>query len=179
MTVIRRDGIESPFSNWIRGEQQLDSIQERLSVLDTDYWVHQFRARRDRVGERMIDSIMCLELKTNQADLPFAQRDTLRLIAALHRKVAYTENGRIKTVKLDMVGEIRFVRMYGYFLLRLERDRPDDGGWIEWHGRRVDLQTLIEILSFRRDPRTHRKRSDRRHHTASTGQKHPDLFKIV
>lgn len=71
MTTARRDGNETPFSEWIRAEARLDSIRERLYVTDADYWIHQYRAHRDRVGERMIDSVMLVELKTFSAGLPW------------------------------------------------------------------------------------------------------------
>ena len=102
-----------------------------------------------------------------------AQKDTLRLIAAMYRKLNYTKDGKCRTLRLDMGNEIRSVRMYGYFVLRLESHAPDRG-WIEWDGRQVDLDSLIDVLSFKLDPRTLRPRSDRRHHTA--GKTHPDMF---
>lgn len=175
MTAIRRDGSETPFSAWIRRESRLESIQERLSVMDADYWIHQYRAHVDRIGERKIDSIMCIELKTFSANLRFAQRDTLRLVAATYRKVNYTKDGKCKTLRLDMGNEIRVVRMYGYFVLRLEQASPETG-WIEWDGRQIDLETLIEVLKFDRDPRTLRDRADRRHHPAGPNSQHPDMF---
>lgn len=175
MTAPRRDGNESRFSAWIRGEPRLDSIKERLCVMDRDYWIHQYRAHTDRVGERKIDSIMCVELKEFEAQPRFAQRDTLQLLAAMYVKTNYTKDGKIRTIRLDMGNEIRLLRMYGYFVLRLETNTPETG-WIEWQGRQVDIDTLVEILSFKRDPRTLYPRSERRHHVASVKQIHPDLF---
>lgn len=176
MTSVRRDGNEAPFSDWIRNHPSLHSIRERLSVMDADYWIHQYRAKSDKIGDRKIDSIMCVELKTFERDLPYAQRDTLRLISAMYRQVAYTKDGKIRTMRLDMGNEIRTVRMYGYFVLRLERDRPDKSRWIEWNGRQIDEEMLVDILRFQRDPRTLNPRSDRRHHIPSLRQSHPDLF---
>ena len=178
MTTARRDGNESPFSEWIRGEPGLHSIRDRICIHDTDYWIHQYRARRDRVGERMVDSILAIELKTHEARLGFAQRDTLRLVAAGMRQAFYTKDGKVRTLKIDCGNEIRIVRIYGYFLLRLQDDRPDTDGWIEWHGRQIDKETLIKILRFDIDPRTLRERSDRRHHVPSKKQSHPDLFLV-
>jgi hypothetical protein len=178
MTAIRRDGNDTPFGDWIRAHPGLHSIRERLSIMDTDYWIHQYRAHSDKVGDRLIDSIMCVELKTFQNDLPFAQRDTLRLISAMYRQVAYTKDGKIRTMRLDMGNEIRIVRMYGYFVLRLHADRPDTSAWIEWNGRQIDEDTLVDLLRFRRDPRTLNERSERRHHAPSLRQSHPDLFRL-
>jgi hypothetical protein len=165
VTTPRRSGNESPFSDWIRNDPFLDSIKERLCVVDTDYWIHQYRARSDRVGDRCIDSIMAIEVKTYAAGLPFAQRDTLRLVNRGMHKAFYSKDGRnVRTVPMIIDFEKRLVRIYGFFLLRLERDRPDNG-WIEWNTKRIDIQTLRELLVFDRDPRTTRTRNDRRHHT--------------
>lgn len=177
MTARRRDGNDTPFGAWIRREPRLDSIKERLSIIDTDYWIHQYRAHTDKVGTRKIDSIMCVELKTYEAELGYAQRDTLRLVSAMYRKVNYTKDGKCRTITLNMGNEIRSIRMYGYFVLRLQTDTPESG-WIEWDGRQIDIDTLIEILSFRRDPRTLNIRSERRHHTPSLRQRHPDMFVV-
>lgn len=179
MTAPRRDGNESAFSDWIRRNPELDSIKERLSVHDTDYWIHQHRAHTDKIGERKIDSIFLLELKTYCAEMRIAQRDTIQLISAMYRKLNYTKDGKCKTVRLDMGNEIRIVRMYGYFVLRLSGDRPDMSQMIEWNGRQIDEATLTEILNFSRDPRSLRLRCERRHHSKSVRQIYPDLFSVV
>lgn len=178
MTTARRDGNESPFSQWIRAEPKLDSIRERLYICDADYWIHQYRAHRDRIGERMIDSIMLIELKTFSSGLPFNQRDTLKLINEGFRRAFSDGDGKIKTLRFTFGSEVRLVRIYGAFLLRLNTDRPDTSNVIEWHGRKIDLDTLIEILSYRRDPRTLRPRGERRHHMPSARQAHHDLFVV-
>lgn len=175
MTAIRRDGNESPFSSWIRNEPALDSIRERLYVSDCDYWIHQYRAHKDKVGDRAIDSIMLIELKTFGTELPWNQRDTLKLIGEGFRR-AYSPNGRVITQRMKFGSEVRLVRIYGAFLLRLSADRPDNSAQIEWHGRSVDIGTLIEILRFDRDPRSLTIRAERRHHAPTLRQQHPDLF---
>ncbi len=176
MTIARRDGNESPFSAWIRSERRLDSIRERLYVADCDYWIHQYRAHHDRIGERMIDSIMLIELKTFSAELTWNQRDTLKLIGACSRRSFYDKRGNVRTVRVA-VPEVRLVRNYGPFLLQLSADRPDVSDRIIWHGRRIDLDMLVEVVSFRRNPRTLNLRSDRRHHVGSLRQ--PELNLVV
>jgi len=175
MTTPRRDGCDSPFSDWIRNEDRLHSIRERLCVVNCDYWIHKYVPRRDRGPEQMLDQIMQFELKCWEAELPYAQRDTLRLVAAGMRQAFYRKDGRVKTFPVPDGGQIRHVQCYGIFLLALEHDRPDRGGWIAWHGRRVTLDQLIEILSFKRDPRTLRVRDDRRHHAPPRDQQFPEL----
>lgn len=175
MTTARRDGNETPFSEWIRAEARLDSIRERLYVTDADYWIYQYRAHRDRVGERMIDSVMLVELKTFSAGLPWNQRDTLKLVNEGFRKAFRNSTGRLKDVRMVFGSEVRVVHFHGAFLLRLSGDRPDKSETIEWHGRRVDLDKLVDILRFAVDPLTLRPRSLRRHHLPSECQAHPQL----
>ena len=148
--------------------------------MDTDYWIHQYRAHTDKIGERKIDSIMSVELKTFERDMPFAQRDTLRLVSAIHRETCCFKTGRTRTFRLDMGSDIRIARMYGYFVLRLEGDEPG-GGWIEWNGRQIDQDTLVDVLRFRIDPRTLRWRrpNERRSHLPSARQRQPDLFVVT
>jgi hypothetical protein len=50
---------------------------------------------------------------------------------------------------------------------------------IIWHGRQIDLDMLVEVLSFKRNPRTLNPRSERRHHLASARQRQPELNLVV
>ena len=167
MTAPRRDGNASPFDRWIRAEPKLDSIKERLYICDADYWVHQYRSHSDRVGDRAIDSIMLVELKTYSADLPWNQRDTLKLINEGFRRAFLTKDNRVRTQRMRFGPEVRWVRIYGVFLLQLSADSPDKSESMLWHGRRIDIETLIEILAFQRNPRTLNRRGERRHHKAA------------
>jgi len=168
MTAKRRDGDESPFSRWIRAHPDLDSIKERLSVSDCDYWIHQYRAHRDRVGSRAVDSIMLVELKTWCADVGYAQRDTLHLVHQLLRLSSVRPDGRRRHVRLNgpIAGERRIVRCFGVHTLRLSADRPDRSPLMFWDGRVIDERTLVELLSFVRDPDSPMKflSTQRRHH---------------
>jgi hypothetical protein len=168
MTAIRRDGSDTPFSAWLRAHPALDSIKERLSVSDCDYWIHQYRAHRDRVGSRAVDSIMLVELKTFCADVGYAQRDTLHLVHQLLRHASVRPDGRRRTLRLDgqKAGERRIVRCFGVHTLRISSDRPDRSSLMYWDGRVIDEQTLVEILSFLRDPDAPMRSlsTERRHH---------------
>jgi hypothetical protein len=168
MTTEQRDGLGSPFSRWIRAHPQLDSIKQRLSVTDSDYWIHQYRAHSDRVGTRAIDQIMLVELKTFSADLPPSQRDTLHLVSQMLRSASMTSNGKRRYMRLSgtKCGERRIVRCFGVHTLRLSRDRPDNSTSILWDGKVIDEATLVLILQYNRDPDyPQRSISDRRHHT--------------
>lgn len=175
MTTLRRDGNPSPFEAWTRSEPRLDSISARLSITDCDYWIHQYRAHRDRVNWRIIDSIMLVELKTFSAELPYSQRDTLRLVAEVCRRSCLTNGGRVRTHRITTMNEVRLVRFYGVFLLQLSSDRPDTSDNITWHGKPIDINKLVDVLSFKRNPITMNIRSERRHHLASVRQLQPEL----
>jgi hypothetical protein len=147
-------------------------------VSDCDYWIHQYRAHRDRIGERLIDSIMLVELKTFGAGLPWNQRDTLKLVNEGFRKAFRNASNRLKDVRMVFGSEVRIVHFHGVFLLRLSGNRPDESDAIEWHGRRINVDKLVDILRFAVDPLTLRPRSLRRHHLPSERQSHPELFLV-
>lgn len=155
MTTERRDANDTPFADWLRREPRLDSIHARLSVTDCDYWIHQYRSHRDRTGESVIDSILLLELKVNNTDPSYPQRDTLRLINQCFRRCFYTADMQVRTMMTTIDQEVRKVRCYGAFLLVLSKARPDEPGCvIRWNGRVISHGMLTEILSFQRDPNT-------------------------
>lgn len=170
MTAVRRDGGDTPFGDWIRRHPALDSIKERLSIQDQDYWIHQYRAHHDCVGARAVDSIMLLELKTFGRHEPFAQRDTMVIVDQLLR----FNNGKLFRSYRRVRGpynEIRVVRCFGRICFSMSRDRPDNSDDMLWNGVRIDEAQLVELLRFERDPHFPAKRLEyRRHHTATVVQ---------
>ena len=178
MTTDRRDGLDTPFGDWIRRHPGLKSIQERLSVSDSDYWIHRYRAHTDKVGERAVDSIMLVELKTHLRDLPFAQRDTLVLVNQLLRMVSVRPDGRRRhvTLKGSNPGERRRVRCFGVHVLQLSGDRPDRSEVILWDGKYLTEDFLVEVLRFERDPDYPMKTPDLRRHHTSRGARNLVLF---
>lgn len=170
MTAVRRDSSEeTPFGKWIRNHPGLDSIRERLSITDSDYWIHQYRAHRDKVGSRAVDSIMLLEVKTHSRDLPMAQRDTLYLTNQLLRIACQRSNGRRKYIRVrsSRVGETRVVRCFGVHQLILSSSDPANSATILWDGRVITGDMLVETLRFDRDPDDPSKQlTYRRHHTS-------------
>lgn len=168
MTTLRRDGMDTPFGGWIRSHPGLESIRDRISVSDSDYWIHRYRAHTDKIGERAVDSIMLVELKTFMRDLPHAQRDTLHLVNQLLRKATVGPGGRRRHLTLDGVrlGEKRRVRCFGVHVLQLSSSRPDNSDVILWDGKYMTEDLLVEVLRFERDPDYPMKQVDlRRHHT--------------
>lgn len=177
MTTRRRDASESAFSAWLRAQPKLDSCLARMSIQDVDYWIHRYRDSRDRRGDRGVDHLMLVEVKTNGRDVDFAQRDTLGLVRSLLEDAFVFQNGeRVRTRKLLIHGYPREVKFYGYFCLQLSHESPDDSDWMRWHGRRIERADLIDILDFVIHPRTLRPLSDRRHQAPGARQEHEDLF---
>lgn len=158
MTTQRRDGNATPLERWIRGNPKLDSYSEGLSVTDSDWWIHQYKTHTDKIGTRVIQNLMLVELKICGSDLTFAQKDTLRVI-----DVALKQKHDIKLPMVNGVGS-RIVRMWGVHILRLEGHCPISSKWILWNGKLIDIPTLEDILTFKRNPGTLSFRSERRHH---------------
>lgn len=178
MTTIRRDSSDSPFGNWIRHHPGLDSIHERLCVTDSDYWIHRYRAHKDKVGERAVDSIMLVEVKTNLRDTPFAQRDTLQMINQLLRMVCVKPDGRRRFVTLHgQPGEIRRVRCFGVHLLQLSGTRPDNSDKILWDRLYLTEDLLVEVLKFDRDPDHPMRQMELRRHHVNRSARNLTLFK--
>ena len=182
MTVIRRDGAhQSPFYQWLRETRELDSREYQLSVTDGDAIVHRFSNRNERNGVRpLIEHMQIVEVKTFYADMPFAQKDTLQVLDLLVRKATVKRDRRypirIPDQRSGRVGS-RSVRWFGVHLLQMSSDRPDRSDRMIWDGKYdIDIQTLIELLRFDRDPdHPHRSMDTRRHHLRPVSELHPKL----
>lgn len=161
MTRIQRDGKpQSPFSEWIRSEPDLDSRKSGVSVMDIDWIWHQYRIKEDKIGKRTINHIMLIEEKPNGKDLEFSQRDTMFLMDQLFKYIDKINNLKWRTVR----GEKVSVRYWGYFALRYEGLSLPDATWIKWNKRLIDLDILKKILLFEISPKTLEPYSERRHH---------------
>lgn len=176
MTVDRRYGEDTPFGKWLREYPELDSITNRMGITDCDYWSHQYRAHTDRVGVRAVDSIMLIEVKTNMADPPFSQRDTLRIINELLRMASMNKTGRRRHVRLKIDRETRHVRCYGVHLLQMSGDRPDNSANILWDGKTITEEMLVDVWRFYRDPDHPSRELDLRRHHSKTQEYTPPLF---
>lgn len=173
MTAVRRDSMDSPFNAWIREQAQLDSVEFKISVTDSDLWVHRYserneKRRRDASDVRQLqDHIMLVEVKAFCKKVPFAQRDTLNVIDSILRKATVVNNRRrsIQIPDHRRPGSNRYVRWMGVHVLELENDRPDNSGLILWDNKVLSEQRLIEILRFDYDPDYPNRAMDtRRHH---------------
>ena len=175
MTVIRRDGSDSPFNAWVREHPELESRGNRLSITDSDLWCHRYSLRNEKQRSHdirdAVDSIMLVEVKTFRREVPYAQRDTLSVIDALLRIASVRKSdGRRKHVVIDdqRLGSRskRLVRCFGVHLLELSDSRPDNIEQIVWDNRSfLREEHLIELLRFDRDPDSPSRMLDtRRHH---------------
>lgn len=177
MTIARRDNSEeTPFGRWIRNHPRLDSIKERLSIHDQDYWIHQYRAHHDRVGSRAIDSIMLLEAKTFGKNQSFAQRDTLSIVDRLLR---YNGDKLFRSYRRVILscGERRIVRCFGRIIFIMSGDEPNNSDEMLWQGIKINTELLVKLLRFEHDPHCPSRRlpEPRRHHLSSEIQRHPSF----
>lgn len=185
MTAPRRDGSDqSPFHAWIRNVPDLDSRDYCISVTDNDCWVHQFAPRKERgpTVKQVIENLLLIEIKAFGAVSPFAQKDTLDVVDRLLRTNTGTRDGRRLARRIDdsrpgRPGCYRRVRWYGAHILQMSADRPDTSDRLLWDGKEIDVQSLIELLGFRRDPdKPSRFVDTRRHHLRPARETHPLLF---
>ena len=183
MTADRRDSAGTPFGAWLREHPDLDARTNDLSATDCDMWIHKYRLRDEESKSRAaIDHLMLVEVKCFNANLPYAQSDTLNVVDLLLRH-ATVQNGRRRPIKIDdrrtgRAGATRQVRWLGAHVLQLSADRPDNSDAIRWDGKHaLNEQTLVEILRFNRDPDHHSQPlNTRRHHRRPSRENHPVLF---
>jgi len=148
MTTNRRDGNDSPFSDWVRNHRGLDSSEQQaaLSISDVDYVVHKYLTRCNTTGRVLAQThMMLIELKTRGGRISESQRDTLRI---LNRALEEANHKRIQTRR----GLKTFI-YHGLHLLRLSGKTPDDSKIIWWDGSVITSDTHVQLLRFERRPR--------------------------
>jgi hypothetical protein len=161
MTAPRRDGYEEPWRAWIRRHKDLDSVRAGLAVTDSDMWFHLYLSKTDSVGTREVQHIMLTEWKTYGAGIGASQADTLQVVDAVLR----TTGSRF--IKVPLRGGWRNVRSWGVHTVSLSSADPACSEWILWDNKPISEATLVQLLTFKRNPDTLQERSDRRHHTPS------------
>lgn len=158
---------ETAFSQWIRTNPALDS-GKGYCVVDQDMWVHRYKTERGRDFQL----IMCVETKTNGADLTPAQRDTLLIVNQLMRNRRQTPtkqlkhqsgHGIAKAYSAIMNREV-VVKAFGMHVLRFSGMGPQDSREMWWDRRQIDAELLTKILSFDLDPDTLQPMDFRSHH---------------
>ena len=155
---------EEPIKAWLRKHPRLDSIKERLVLNDCDLIVHKYARDRDRVGDREVELLMLVEIKTQGADTERSQRDTLNLAGQMlsNRR---TVKGRSIEAYSTAKGRMVPVRSFGFHLWQLSGLTPADSQVMHWDRKLVDVVTILKLLRFEADPHTLQKFDLRRHHT--------------
>jgi hypothetical protein len=182
MTIERRDGKhQSLFLRWIRAVPGLDSKEYQISVTDNDLWIHRFSRRNEKAPATLIEHLQLVEVKTFDASMPFAQRDTLQIVDQIIRRASVQNNRRwpikIADHRIGRSGCHRSVRWLGLHVLQLSADSPRNSDRIIWDGRHdITEAILIELLRFDRDPDSpFRFLETRRHHVRPRRETHPRL----
>ena len=183
MTAKLRNGIEEPFCQWIREEKRLDSVRDGITVNNLDMLIHRYKTERDGIGDRTIQAMMFVEVKTHMACPTPAQRETLCMLDQVLRNRRTTPTSKrpgrhaVDHSPLAQVYSVMWskpvkLKLFGGHLLTLSMSRPDeDQCHIYWSGGRIGRSTeislgmLIDLLRFDLDPDTLRVNDGwRRHH---------------
>lgn len=170
-TAPRRDGQDTPFSDWIRNHPELKSVAEGLYVTDVDYVIHKWSVRNDNgQRNREIKLLLLLEVKSCNAKPDAGQKETLFFI---HQGLRSKQQMFSTLLKRHCT-----VWHFGQCLLRMSGERPDQSERMHWcvfddkgmfHPTHVTEYTLCEILRFDRDPDDPSRYLDtRRHHKTMT-----------
>lgn len=100
---------------------------------------------------------MFIEIKTHCATRTSSQQDTQNVIDnalgnLLHKTWVDTKRSR------------KLCYYHGLHVACFSNTRPDNSEWMTWNGKRITVEELMEVLAFKRDARTLKKRYDRGHH---------------
>jgi hypothetical protein len=165
---------ETIFGRWLRNNPLLAS-HLGTCVLDSDYWVHQFKTYNPSNGRksRDVQCIMLVEVKTNGCDLDDAQRDTLHIVNQILRNRRQTPTKKLihqagtSVVKVRSVfsGAMVDIWCYGAHLLRFSGLGPDDSSEIIWDNKHaITKDQLTSLLNFDTHPDTLNPMDFRIHH---------------
>lgn len=169
MTRSRAFGEDTPFSHWLRTNENMPST--KIVATDADMIIHRYMTVVDSEGTRDIQSIMTLEVKTRGGSPSSSQADTLFKV---HRS-SYTPR------LIQVNGEL--VKNWGVSILSMAGTSPDNSEWLVWGrfledgsidwgdkfgDRYIDLDTLEKLLSFEIGPDDRRSNPLRRHHKTRT-----------
>lgn len=172
--AINNPSLFSDFSKWVNRHPDLDSRTAGVVFTDIDNVVHKYVSHCDGIGTREIQYMMLLETKTNGADLPLSQKDTLHMMNQLIRTTPWRdqrEDGRFITghrqntrkvyswqnqVKVQLV-------CFGIHVLRMSGTTPENSEWMLWDKKKITTAQLLSLLRFETHPDTLQPLSPRRH----------------
>lgn len=157
---------ETAFERWMRENRLLDS-RAGIVRFDLDVLLHRYMTVSDGFGDRTIQAIMFIEVKTQGASLSESQQDTLHVLNQVLRNRKKNVNGdrnlmnardHIPIAKCYSPYLKRDIglRMFGGHSLRFSGTCPEDSDWIRWgtpHGS-FDISTdqLQKLIRFELDP---------------------------
>lgn len=150
---------ESPMERWIRNHPTLDS-RNGIVRFDIDILLHRYKSFIDAKGRRDIEFMMFIEVKTFSASLTNTQQDTLGLLNQLlrnrksnmHSTPKRQVNNQPPKVYSRMKRREIPLRLLGGHLLQLSGSCPESSERITWDYKPIDINTLVELMLFERDP---------------------------
>lgn len=158
--------MESHFERWMRECKLLDSRQSGIVRYDLDLLLHKYMIAEDSRGARDIQAMMFVEVKTYGAEPTQAQADTLHLLnqvlrnrrknmhTAQIRKQAANHAPLCTAFSLASRKQVA-LKLLGGHLLQFSDNGPEDSEWIRWDKKYdIDKSTLVDLLTFKKDPDT-------------------------
>jgi len=150
---------ESPMERWIRKHKTLDS-RNGIVRFDIDILLHRFKSVHDAKGRRDIEFMMFIEVKTFSASLTDTQQDTLGLLNQLlrnrrpnmHSEPRRQVPGQPAKAYSRMKKRDVPLRLLGGHLLQLSGSDPQNSETILWDYKPINVETLVELMLFDRDP---------------------------
>lgn len=149
---------ETEFERWVRNNPLLDSRDIGLVRYDLDMLLHRYKFLVDGRGERVIQCMMFIEVKSHNAIPDKAQQDTLSIFNQVLRNrrvnihsTPRKQAGNITNVYSKMLRRTVKLLMCGGHLLTFSANTPDDSSQIKWDNKLISKDWLIELLRFERD----------------------------
>jgi hypothetical protein len=166
---------EPPFDSWVRENPMLDSVQDAIVIQDGDKWVHRYAVRTKGRLERDVQYLMSLEVKTFDADMNAAQRDTLHIVNQAIRTILQWREKRdagrfipghppnVQLVTSFLNGRVIQLECYGVHKLRMSGAGPLDSAHMTWDNKPITTDQLTLLLRFDLNPDTLLPLEHRRH----------------
>ena len=185
----REHTVQSGFHRWIMNNDRLDSRKDGICVTDNDAVILKYKDAFDKcgwaAGQRKVNHLMHVEIKSRGADTTFAQADTLRILDSVMMRTPLrrqrqneTKPARRPTVKcINARGQLVDVFVWGVYVLRFSGNCPQSSEWMTWRSkvcqscddRNISEWHLECLMRFEINPLTLEKMSTRRHHKYVAG----------
>ena len=177
---------ETPFNAWLRAHPKCGSSakESALCRFDLDLLLRRYMFTQDGRGDRAVQALMFVEVKSHAAKLNEQQRDTLKLLSQVMRNRKMNVNRDKRGAHaLDHAPPTKAwsernkkwvrLRLFGGHLLTLSGATPVDSEWMEWDWKRISTNQLVGLLTFNLAP----DRLDEMDWRRRTGPSVPSLFR--